>query len=62
MSIDNYFKTGEITPLYSVCFFILDRLNSIAIPKLNVILDVLSVCVEQERKRSQLEKRFCFNT
>ena len=39
MNFDNYFITGEITPLYSV-FFILDRMNSVGISELNIIFDV----------------------
>ena len=52
MNIDNYFKTGEITPLYFVCFFILDRMNSVGISGLNIIFDVFILVWSKEENNS----------
>ena len=40
MDINNCLNTGKTTPLYFVCYFILDHMNSVAISELNIIFDV----------------------
>ena len=40
MDIDNYFNTGKTTPLYFVCFFVLDCMDTVGISELNIIGNV----------------------
>ena len=60
MNIDTYFNTEETTPLYFVCFFILDRLNSVGISELNIIFDVF-ILVWRGKKMIPFGKCFCFD-
>ena len=55
MDIDNYYNTGKTSPLYFVCSFILDCMNSVGISELNVINNVFILLWSRTENNPVLE-------